>query len=168
MTNFTIEQDGTEALKATFRHHASGVAIVTMLDAEMNPVGFTATSVTSLGATPPLLTFNVARGASSWSALCQKGYVAIHTLGEEDVELARKLAGPKENRFTDNDWERGPHQLPIFKQASAIAIGKIRELHDVEENAVVIVDVLEGLIGSEKGGLLYHQRSFVGVGNHLS
>lgn len=167
MTNFSPEPDGTEALKATFRHHASGVAIVTTTDSSGAPVGFTATSVTSLGATPPLLTFNVARGASSWSALCQKGYVAVHTLGPEDVELAKKLAGPKENRFTGSDWAAGPFNLPIFNQASAVAIGKIREIHDVEANAVVIVDVLEGLIGSEQGGLLYHQRGFVGLGDRL-
>jgi flavin reductase (DIM6/NTAB) family NADH-FMN oxidoreductase RutF len=168
MTNFSLESDPTEALKATFRRHASGVAVITMLDADKNPVGFTATSVTSLGATPPLLTFNVARGASSWPALCQRGYVAMHTLGAEDVELARKLAGPKELRFVDEDWETGPYGLPIFKDASAVLIGKIRDLHDVEANAVVIVDVLEGLVGAEKGGLLYHQRNFAGLGEVLS
>ncbi len=168
MTNFSLESDPTEALKATFRRHASGVAIITMLDSEKRPVGFTATSVTSLGATPPLLTFNVARGASSWAALCQRGYVAVHTLGAEDVELARKLAGPKEHRFEAEDWKTGPHGLPVFSAASTVLIGKIRELHDVESNAVVIVDVIEGLVGAEKGGLLYHQRNFVGVGDILS
>jgi flavin reductase (DIM6/NTAB) family NADH-FMN oxidoreductase RutF len=168
MRNFSLESDATEALKATFRRHASGVAIITMLDADKKPVGFTATSVTSLGATPPLLTFNVARGASSWPSLCLRGYVAVHTLGSEDVELARKLAGPKDDRFANDDWTTGPHGLPIFNEASAVLIGKIRELHDVESNAVVIVDVIEGLIGAEKGGLLYHQRNFVGVGEILS
>ena len=168
MTNFSLESEPTEALKAAFRRHASGVAIITMLDEQKNPVGFTATSVTSLGATPPLLTFNVARGASSWPAICLRGYVAMHTLGSEDVELARKLAGPKENRFTENDWTTGPYGLPIFSEASAVVIGKIRDLHDVESNAVVIVDVLEGLVGAEKGGLLYHQRNFVSLGEVLS
>jgi flavin reductase (DIM6/NTAB) family NADH-FMN oxidoreductase RutF len=168
MTNFSLESDPTEALKATFRRHASGVAIITMLDATGDPVGFTATSVTSLGTNPPLLTFNVARGASSWPAIMLKGHVAIHTLGEEDVELARKLAGPKEFRFTDDDWYSGPNDVPVFRDASAVLIGKIRELHDVEANAVVVVDVLEGLVGAEKGGLLYHQRNFVRVGDVLS
>jgi flavin reductase (DIM6/NTAB) family NADH-FMN oxidoreductase RutF len=167
MTNFSLESDPTEALKATFRRHASGVAIITMLDAEAKPVGFTATSVTSLGANPPLLTFNVARGASSWPAIAKKGYVAVHTLGAEDVELARKLAGPKELRFNSEDWYRGPENLPIFSAASAVLIGKIRDLHDVEANAVVVVDVIEGLVGAEKGGLLYHQRNFVSVGDIL-
>jgi flavin reductase (DIM6/NTAB) family NADH-FMN oxidoreductase RutF len=168
MKNFSLESDPTEALKATFRRHASGVAIITMINSNGSPVGLTATSVTSLGATPPLLTFNVASGASSWPTVCEKGFVAIHTLGVEDVELARKLAGPKAQRFEADDWTTGPHNLPIFTAASAILIGKIREVHDVEANAVVVVDVLEGLVGSEKGGLLYHQRNFVGIGDILS
>ncbi len=167
MTNFSLESNPTEALKATFRGHASGVVIVTLLDENKNPVGFTATSVTSLGATPPLFTFNVSQGASSWSAVGLRGHVAIHTLGAEDVELARKLAGPKEARFSDQDWSPGPYGLPVFEAASSVLIGKIRDIHDVESNAVVIVDVLEALLGVEKGGLLYHQRNFVGVGEVL-
>ncbi|MEY2676955.1 MAG: hypothetical protein RL510_975 [Actinomycetota bacterium] len=167
MTSHSPITDPAEALKAAFRAHASGVAIITTVDAAGEPVGFTATSVTSLGATPPLLTFNVARGASSWSALSLQGYVAIHMLAADDVELARKLAGPKELRFTANDWERGQHGVPVFGAATAVIIGKIRQTVEVESNAVVIVDVLEGLLGAEKGGLLYHQRAFVTVGEIL-
>ena len=142
--------------------------MITMLDADGEPVGFTATSMTSLGATPPLLSFNVARGASSWPALCGRGFVAVHTLSAANVELAQRMSGPKEHRFTADDWNRGPHNLPIFAEASAVIIGKIRELHDVEQNAVVIVDVLEGLFGAEQGGLVYHQRSYFGLGSNLS
>ncbi len=167
MTSPSPSTGPAEALKAAFHTHASGVAIITTVDAAGEPVGFTATSVTSLGATPPLLTFNVARGASSWSALSLHGYVAIHMLAADDVELARKLAGPKELRFTANDWELGPHGAPVFGSATAVIIGKIRQTVEVESNAVVIVDVLEGLLGAEKGGLLYHQRAFVTVGEIL-
>jgi flavin reductase (DIM6/NTAB) family NADH-FMN oxidoreductase RutF len=164
MSAFEHELNSTEALKAGFRRHASGVTIITMLDAEGNPVGFTATSVASMGATPPLLTFNVARGASSWSALCGRGFVAVHTLSAANVTLAKRMAGPKELRFDADDWTRGPHNLPIFGDASAVIIGKIRDLHDVESNAVVVVDVLEGLVGAEQGGLVYHQRNYFDLG----
>ena len=135
-----------------------------MLDTDSNPVGFTATSVTSLGATPPLLSFNVARGSSSWPALCARGYVAVHTLGPKNVSLAQRMAGPKEERFSPDEWSTGPHGLPIFEGVSSVIIGKIRELHDVESNAVVIVDVIEGLIGAEQGGLVYHQRNYFDLG----
>jgi len=162
------ELDPKEALLAFFRRHASGVAVITLIDETGNPFGFTATSVTSLGAKPPLATFNVASGSSSWKALCESNYVALHTLTEKDLELAVKMSSPHELRFVGDDWSRGPHNLPIFKQASSVAIGKIREIHSVESNAVVIVDIEQGLVGEGGGALLYHQREYRGLGNQLS
>lgn len=153
--------DPVEALKNTFRNHASGVAVITMLDTEGNPVGFTATSVTSLGANPPLASFNVASGSSTWPALCKATWVAIHTLGEDNRGLAEKMATDHTKRFLDSDWKFGPKGLPIFPEATSILIAGIREIHAVENNAVVIVDVVEGLSGLEQRPLLYFQRSYL-------
>ena len=158
--SFSNETNPTEALRAVFRKHASGVSIITMIDAESKPVGFTATSMTSLGANPPLASFNVASGASSWKALCSASHVAIHTLTTENVELAKKMAAAHERRFLDNDWSRGKHQLPIFKDVSAVLIAKVREVHSIESNAVVIVEIEEGLIGADAKPLIYHERAY--------
>ena len=156
-----IIDDAVEALKNTFRNHASGVSIITMLDAEGNPVGFTATSMTSLGANPPLASFNVASGSSTWPALCKATWVAIHTLGEANQSLAAKMATDHTKRFLDNDWKFGPKGLPIFKGVTSVAIAGIREIHAVENNAVVIVDVVEGLLGVEQRPLIYFQRNYL-------
>jgi flavin reductase (DIM6/NTAB) family NADH-FMN oxidoreductase RutF len=157
---FTQETNPAEALRAVFRKHASGVSVITMIDAEGNPVGFTATSMTSLGATPPLASFNVASGASSWKALCSASHVAIHSLTSNNIELAKKMAAAHELRFLDDDWTRGPHQLPIFTDVSGVLIAKVREIHSIESNAVVIVEIEEGLIGAESEPLVYHQRAY--------
>lgn len=157
---FDVESNPVDALKSTFRNHASGVAIITLLSANNDPVGFTATSVTSLGATPPLASFNVASGASTWTHLCKTKYVAIHTLTENNVELAQKLAADHTKRFVDSDWTRGPHDLPIFNGVSSVLICQVREIHSVESNAVVIVEIEHGLIGAEANPLVYHQRGY--------
>jgi len=161
---FQNEPNPTEALRAVFRRHASGVSVITMNDAEGKPVGFTATSMTSLGANPPLASFNVASGASSWSAVNSAKYVAIHTLGKENIALAKKMAAAHELRFAENDWIRGPFELPIFSAASAVLVAKVREIHAIESNAVVIVEIQEGLIGDETEALIYHQRSYKATG----
>lgn len=158
--NFIHEANAAEALRAIFRKHASGVSVITMVDADQNPIGFTATSMTSLGANPPLASFNVASGSSSWPALCAAKYVAIHSLTVENVDLAKKMAAAHELRFLGDDWMRGPHNLPIFKTASGALIAKIREIHSVEANAVVIVEIEEGLVGAEGNPLIYHQRAY--------
>lgn len=153
--------NAVEALKNTFRHHASGVAVITLLDGDQKPVGFTATSVTSLGATPPLASFNVASGSSTWPSLCSATWVAIHTLGEQNQALAEKMATDHTKRFLDQDWVVGPKGLPIFPAASSVLIAAIREVHAVENNAVVIVDITEGLSGVEQRPLLYFQRGYL-------
>jgi flavin reductase (DIM6/NTAB) family NADH-FMN oxidoreductase RutF len=165
--SFVNEPNPTEALRAVFRRHASGVSVITMIDEAGQPVGFTATSMTSLGANPPLASFNVASGASSWRALNTAQYVAIHTLGVDNIDLAKKMAAAHELRFLDDDWSRGSHDLPIFKNTSAVLVAKIREIHSVESNAVVIVEIQEGLIGNETDALIYHQRAYKTTGTTL-
>ncbi len=168
MNAFEVITDSTEALRASFRLHASGVSVITMIDEAGNPAGFTATSMTSLGANPPLASFNVASGSSSWPILCKAKYVAIHTLGDRNLELAGRMAADHTLRFTKSDWVRGPHDLPIFEDATSVMICEIREIHNVENNAVVIVNVLEGLVGEVGPALLYYQRHYMSPGKSLN
>jgi flavin reductase (DIM6/NTAB) family NADH-FMN oxidoreductase RutF len=168
MLDFNATQDPTEALRATFRRHASGVSVITTVDADNNPVGFTATSMTSLGATPPLVMFSVARGASSWNAISTAKFIAIHTLGEENVELAKRMAADHTQRFLGDDWQRGPENLPIFDCATSVLIGKVRDVLNIENNAVVICDVVSGALGTDDEALLYFQRAYRATGNTLA
>jgi flavin reductase (DIM6/NTAB) family NADH-FMN oxidoreductase RutF len=168
MEKFTPVTDATEALRASFRLHASGVSVITLVDESGKPAGFTATSMTSLGATPPLASFNVASGSSSWPVLKGSKYAAIHTLGESNLGLAQKMAADHTLRFADDDWSFGPKGLPIFKEATSVLIVEIREIHAVENNAVVIVNVLEGLVGEPEPALLYYQRHYMTLGKTLN
>jgi flavin reductase (DIM6/NTAB) family NADH-FMN oxidoreductase RutF len=160
MLEFNTAQSPTDALLATFRRHASGVSVITCSDPEGNPVGFTATSMTSLGANPPLVMFSVACGASSWDAISKAEYIAIHTLGERNLALAQRMAADHTLRFTPNDWVRGPHNVPVFTDATSALVAKIRQVINVESNAVVVADVVAGAVGEENPALLYHQRGY--------
>jgi flavin reductase (DIM6/NTAB) family NADH-FMN oxidoreductase RutF len=71
------------------------------------------------------------------------------------------MASDHTKRFANDDWECGPKGLPIFKGVTAVAIGSIREIHAVENNAVVILDIVEGLLGVEQRPLLYFQRNYL-------
>jgi flavin reductase (DIM6/NTAB) family NADH-FMN oxidoreductase RutF len=164
MFDYRHETDPLLALKESFSRHASGVSVITMVDKDGKPAGLTATSMTSLGATPPLASFNVASGSSSWPVLCGAEYVAIHTLGEANIALAKKMSSDHTLRFLDDDWASGPHGVPIFKAATSVLIAKIRQIIPIENNAVVVVDIAEGLVGKEQAGLLYYKRNYVAAG----
>ena len=165
---FTPVTDPTEALRAGFRLHASGVSVITMLTPDGKPAGFTATSMTSLGTNPPLASFNVSQGSSTFPTLKVGRFVAIHTLGERNVPLAQRMAADHTQRFLPADWHVGPYQVPVFPAATSILIAKIRDIHAIESNAVVVVDILEGLSGAEDDALLYYQRSYMKPGAKLS
>jgi flavin reductase (DIM6/NTAB) family NADH-FMN oxidoreductase RutF len=159
---------GSDALKTAFRMHASGVAIITSHDDDGNPIGFTATSVTSLGSNPPLVSFNIARGSSSYPQLIVGREVALHTLSAKNLELAQRMAGPKEERFTQDDFEL-VGKLPVLKAASAVLIGKVRERFEVEANAVVILDILHGTEPMEQARpLVYYQRGYLTATERLA
>jgi hypothetical protein len=47
-------------------------------------------------------------------------------------------------------------------------VAKIRQLINIENNAVVIADVVDGALGQEDAALLYHQRGYHSPGTALS
>lgn len=164
-----FDLEGSDALRAAFRQHASAVAIVTSVTESGDPIGFTATSVTSLGSNPPLVSFNVAQGASFYSVLCQdQAKVAIHMLSSENLALAQRLSGDRELRFEADDWIRGPHNLPIFPAASATLVCQIRRVVEIERNAVVVADALTAMVSGGGNPLIYFERGYLAGGNRLS
>ena len=155
------------AFKNAFRRHAAGVAVVTALDAQGLPVGFTATSLASMSAVPPLATFNMARSASSWPAVNETDRVIIHLLGLRNRALAERLAGPNTERFVGDHWRVGPYGLPVLNNVTSWMIGRIVERVSVHNAAVVVVQIEGGGLGEDDEALIYHERQYRALGETL-
>jgi flavin reductase (DIM6/NTAB) family NADH-FMN oxidoreductase RutF len=160
-----LPAEGLEAFKRAFRRHAAGVAAVTTLDAQGRPVGFTATSLASLAAKPPLATFNMARVSSAWPAITVGNRVAIHMLGPRSKHHAERMAADRDLRFVGDHWHAGPHGIPLLDGVTAWMLGTIIEVHPVYDNAVVVVRIDDGGLGDEDDALLYHERSYLRPGD---
>ena len=159
--------DDLLAFKQAFRRHAAGVAVVTARDPDGRPVGFTATSLASLAAVPPLATFNMARSASSWRAIAETDRVVIHMMGRRNRALADTMSGDADHRFDGDAWIVGPHDLPVFPDATAWMEGRIIERLQVHNNAVVVVQIEGGELGTIDAPLLYHERLYHAPGDPL-
>jgi flavin reductase (DIM6/NTAB) family NADH-FMN oxidoreductase RutF len=160
--------DDLSAFKLAFRRHAAGVAVVTGLTPEGTPVGFTATSLASLAAVPPLATFNMARISTAWPAVEKTSHVVIHLLGARNRALAERLSGPHAERFAGEHWAPGPLGLPLLNDVPAWMLGRIVERVPVAENAVVVVQIEDGGLGMEDEALLYHERAYQVPGGPLA
>jgi flavin reductase (DIM6/NTAB) family NADH-FMN oxidoreductase RutF len=157
-TTYTASE--LEAFKQAFRRHAAGVAVVTTLLPDGSPAGFTATSLASLAATPPLATFNMGRISTAWPGMTVGNRVVIHTLGPRTKYHAERMAAAHELRFAGDDHELGPHGIPVLKNVTSWMLAQIIEVHPVHDNAVVVVRIEDGALGEPDEALLYHEREY--------
>ncbi|MEV8034496.1 flavin reductase family protein [Streptomyces sp. NPDC002742] len=150
-------------LRSVFRRHAAGVAVITASGAR-GPVGFTATSLTSVSAEPPVVSFGVGTGASSWPAISEADHVGVHVLGEHQRELAATFARSGADRFgAPTRWRKGPEEVPVLDDVLAWLVCRVVARVPAGDHRIVLAEVVLGDHSGEGGPLLYHQGRFNGL-----
>ncbi len=154
----SISQD---QFKEFFRHHASGVSLVTVFDKDRTPFGFTASSLASLSAEPAYATVNLAANTSTSKIVEVGSRVAIHTLSLDELALAKELAGPREERFKSEGWNL-EGLAPENQKASAILRGEVAQIHKVAESLIIVIKADEVELGLfPVSPLIYFNRAFI-------
>ncbi|GAB3598110.1 flavin reductase family protein [Microbacterium tumbae] len=152
--------DVGEGLKAAFRTHPAGVAIITAAT-DAGPVGLTASSVSSVAVDPAAIMFSVTRATGSAGAILGAATFLVHLVDSEHADLAQNFAVSGAERFTaDQGWSRLATGEPYL--ASARAALRCRPLHTVSvgSSTVVIAEVLEVIMGQPGRPVVYHDRRF--------
>ncbi|MFJ3204123.1 flavin reductase family protein [Streptomyces sp. NPDC086989] len=149
-----------DLLRSAFRRHAAGVAVITAEDGG-RPVGFTATSLNSVSADPPLLSFTIATGASSWAAIRDSEHLGVHILGEHQKDLAGLFARSGADRFgPGTPWAPGPYDVPVLDGVLAWLVCRVVARVPAGEHRVIIAEAVVGDPAGEGRPLLYHQGRF--------
>lgn len=106
----------TEAFLAAFRHHPSGVAIITAEGAD-GPVALTVSSLISISASPPMVAFSLSASSSSAKVVERAASVVVHFVRRADMQLARLCATSGKDRFgPDVRWSRLDSGEPYYPQ----------------------------------------------------
>ncbi|MGC4946709.1 flavin reductase family protein [Streptomyces sp. DT224] len=151
-----------DLLRSVFRRHAAGVAVITA--AGERPVGFTATSLNSVAAEPPLVSFGVGTASSSWPVLAEAEYVGVHILGEHQRELAATFARSGADRFGPSTfWRSGPEGVPLLDGVLAWLVCRVVTRVPAGDHRIVIAQVVEGDPVGEGRPLVYHQGRFTAL-----
>ncbi|MDF3299334.1 flavin reductase family protein [Streptomyces tropicalis] len=152
-----------DLLRSVFRRHAAGVAVVTAGGAA-GPVGFTATSLSSVSAEPPMLSFGIGTGGSSWPVVSRADHVGVHILGEHQQDLAALFARSGADRFGPGTaWREGPEGVPVLDGVLAWLVCRIVARVPAGEHRIVIAEVVLGDPTGAGRPLLYHQGRFNGL-----
>ncbi len=155
--------DPTEFARA-FRHHPAGVTIVT-LDGGRGPVGFTATSVTSVSVRPPLLSFSVATASSCWPAVRDGEICVVNVLAAHQHGVARRFAARGVDRFgPPTSWQRLSTGEPVLRGARLWVCARIVERVLAGDHRVVIARVTDvHPVAVEGEPLVYHDGDYMGL-----
>jgi flavin reductase (DIM6/NTAB) family NADH-FMN oxidoreductase RutF len=147
-----------DQFKAGFRRHAAGVAIVVGETAD-GPVGATVSSVASVSAEPPLLSFSLARTSTVGPQLIGCDELAVHVLAASQVDLAKAYADRSADRFTaEQGWVRdGDLHLP---EAVATFRGRPGHVLPAGGSWLVLMEVDEVELGAEAAPLVHHDRAY--------
>ncbi|MDA3023729.1 MAG: flavin reductase family protein [Actinomycetota bacterium] len=159
-----------DAFKSAFRHHASGVAIVTA-DAGDGPLALTASSVTSVSAAPAILLFSVSSTTETGRAIARASTAVVHLLDADDHGLALRCADPMADRFGDpRTWDRLAGGEPVFRGPRVVLRGEVVQRLVFDEAVVMLLAVVEvidrGPRASAARPLAYHDRRWHALGQH--
>ncbi|MFI7385398.1 flavin reductase family protein [Streptomyces sp. NPDC049813] len=151
-----------DLLRSVFRRHAAGVAVITA--AGDAPVGFTATSLTSVSAEPPVVSFGIGLAASSWPTVAEAGHVGVHILGEHQADLAGTFARSGADRFAaPTRWHEGPEGVPVLDGVLAWLVCKVIARVPAGDHRIVLAEAVCGDPAGDGRPLLYHQGRFNGL-----
>ncbi len=133
---------------------ATGVTVVTTLDAKGEKVGITVSSFNSVSLEPPLILWSVGVDSMSYDVFTSAKYFAVHVLALDQQELSDRFAQSGNNKFATLDCSEGIHGVPILPEFAAclecstehvyaggdhkIIVGRVHRCEDRETDPLII------------------------------
>ncbi len=140
---------------------ATGVTVVTTIDADGEPVGLTANSFTSVSLDPPLILFSLARTSANLATFETAGKFAVNVLHIGQQPVGGKFATKGIARFDDVDWaQRGENGSPILAGSLASFDCHTHAIHDGGDHLIFIGHVDHAWFEPYRDPLLYFRGKF--------
>lgn len=153
----------SRAFRQALGSFLTGVTVVTTIDAEGAPRGFTANSFTSVSLDPPLILVCIGKTSRSFSSFADGSGFAVNILSELQQPVAHTFATPSPDRFSGLDWEVGPAGNPILPNSCAWMDCRRHTYIDAGDHLIMIGHVA-GFSDSTHPPLGYSRGAYVSAG----
>jgi 3-hydroxy-9,10-secoandrosta-1,3,5(10)-triene-9,17-dione monooxygenase reductase component len=132
----------SERFRKALGAFATGVTIITTVDASGNDVGVTVSSFNSVSLEPPLVLWSLARTSALFDAFAAAQHFAIHILAGEQDSLAVRFSRKGIDRFANLKVERGAGGVALL--ADCVARFECRSAAQYEggDHAIFLGEVL--------------------------
>ncbi|MBZ4016054.1 flavin reductase family protein [Streptomyces purpurogeneiscleroticus] len=140
---------------------AGAVSIVTTLDADGAPRGFTCSALCSVSADPPLLLAGVSSGSGTLWAIQEGHRFAVNILSSQGRPLSDLFASRNADKFAGLDWTPGKVTgMPLFEAAVAHTECVLERTIEAGDHHLVLGRVVGGSTRPQRTPLAYWRGSY--------
>lgn len=129
-----------EEFRDVMGHFASGVTVITTLDGA-EPLGTTASAISSLSLEPPMLLVCLNRDSVTGQGIQRSRAFGVNILEAGQEALARHFAQKGENKFADVPFAPGAVGQPLLADALAHLECRVTEEVTVATHSVFLAEV---------------------------
>lgn len=146
-------------LRDAFGAFMTGVTVVTTLDAQGNPLGFTANSFSSISLDPPLLMVSISRRSINHDAFVADRGFAVNILSEGQKDISATFARPVPDRFAEVCWRCDPGGSPLIAGVAAWFDCQLHQAVEAGDHTILIGRVM-AFDATQTAGLGYYRGSY--------
>ncbi|HEX7932547.1 MAG TPA: flavin reductase family protein [Paraburkholderia sp.] len=121
----------------------TGVTVVTTMQPDGSPRGFTANSFTSVSLDPPLILVCIAKTASSYAVFSQTKHFAVSVLSEDQKSVSGVFASKAADKFTQVAWQTRSTGAPVMSGAAASFDCATHDVVDAGDHIILIGRVVD-------------------------
>ena len=158
-----MKQLDPKVLRNAFGSYMTGVTVITAMNNDGAPVGFTANSFTSVSLDPPLLLVCPAKSLSSFDVFANCENFVVNILSEDQQAISNIFAGSKEDRFSQIEWHKDEQGNPIIDGALTHFSCKTERNLDAGDHHLLVGEVLN-FSTREGRGLGYASGGYFSLG----
>ena len=143
-----IPSDTKQALQAVFSIYTTGVAVVTALQPNDNPIEFTASSFATVSLNPPLLLVCIAKVAAGFNTFAQTNHFAVNILSKGQKEFLNLSRANSNKKFDGPGWDVNLQNIPLITGSLASFSCVRHRLVDAGDHLILIGRVLDFEVNS--------------------
>ncbi|NIE62501.1 flavin reductase family protein [Burkholderia sp. Ax-1719] len=143
MTSPNTDTFDTTGFRNALGAFVTGVTVVTTIQSDGTPRGFTANSFTSVSLDPPLVLVCVAKSASSYEVFSQAPQFAVSVLAEDQKDVSGVFASKSPDKFAQVAWQTRATGAPVMHGAAAHFDCSTQQVIDAGDHIILLGRVLD-------------------------
>jgi flavin reductase (DIM6/NTAB) family NADH-FMN oxidoreductase RutF len=157
-----LEPAGSDVYRRVCGRFATGVTVISVVDAEGTPHGMTINSFASLSLDPPLVMVSINLRNSMLEHFLRSTHFAVNVLAHDQEHHSRRFAKHTADRFQGVDWQGAESGAPLIEGALAHLECSNMRWFEAGDHAVLIGQVVRA--GCRDGRpLLFFQSNYASL-----